>query len=128
MIIKLMARPRGAHRNDASRREFLELVGRRLTDAREARGLSQRALAREAGLSPDAVSRFESGDRSPTLGTLHDLAVALDLHVAELLIEDSGRDPLQKMRLVLDGQPPQVIEAAEKCAAAVVDAVGTRRP
>lgn len=119
-----VARPRGAHRNEASRKAFLELVGGRLAACRDEFGLSQRALARKAGLSADAVGRFEAGDRSPTLGTLYDLATAMDLDVCDLLTPDnSGRDPLQKIMRVLDDQPKAVVDAVAACAKAIVAAV-----
>src|ERR671922_1716178 len=47
-------------------------VGRRLRDAREKAGLSQRQLA-FPGCSPAYISRIESGDRIPSLQLLREL-------------------------------------------------------
>jgi transcriptional regulator with XRE-family HTH domain len=48
-------------------------VGRRLTEAREAVGLSQRELA-FPGCTPAYVSRIERGERVPSLQVLRELA------------------------------------------------------
>src|SRR6186997_3244110 len=47
-------------------------VGRRLREARERAGLSQRQLS-FAGCSPAYISRIESGDRIPSLQLLREL-------------------------------------------------------
>lgn len=53
-------------------------VGRRLREARERAGLSQRALA-YAGCSAAYVSRVESGDRIPSPAVLRELAARLNV-------------------------------------------------
>lgn len=55
---------------------------------REHRGLSQRALAKAAGVSPVLATKIESGAiADPRLSTLRKLAKALDVTVAELIGE-----------------------------------------
>ena len=49
----------------------------RLRDLRTERGLSQYALARKSGLTKQAVSRLELGDREPTWQTVQLLTQAL---------------------------------------------------
>lgn len=58
-------------------------VGDRLLQLRQARGLSLRALAAEAGLSVNAINRIERGDSSPTVSSLQRLATALDVPLSE---------------------------------------------
>jgi tetratricopeptide (TPR) repeat protein len=53
-------------------------VGRRLREARERSGLSQRQLA-FPGCSPAYISRIESGDRIPSLQLLRELGRRLDV-------------------------------------------------
>jgi|SRR5581483_105586 len=53
-------------------------VGRRLREARERAGLSQRELA-FAGCSPAYISRIESGDRIPSLQLIRELARRLSV-------------------------------------------------
>jgi uncharacterized protein len=45
-------------------------ASRAIRTAREAAGLSKRALARRAGTSPAAIVAYESGAREPTLPSL----------------------------------------------------------
>jgi transcriptional regulator with XRE-family HTH domain len=49
----------------------------RLRSVREAAGLSQYALAKRSGLSKQAVSNLELGNREPTWTTVQVLALAL---------------------------------------------------
>lgn len=58
-----------------------------LRAAREARGLSQRALAKGAGLSRVALIHLEAGDAQPKLSTARKLARALNSTVDELFPE-----------------------------------------
>lgn len=54
----------------------MSLASGRLRSAREAKSMSQAALARVAGLRPAQVSRFEAGG-GPSVGNLRKLAHAL---------------------------------------------------
>ena len=62
-------------------------VGRRLRDLRQRRGLTQRALARACDLSANAIGLIERGEASPSVSTLHRLALALEVPIVELFIE-----------------------------------------
>jgi ribosome-binding protein aMBF1 (putative translation factor) len=59
--------------------------GAALARERAARGVSMRALAREARTSPDVLSNIEHGRTEPTLRTVARLAHALYLRPSELL-------------------------------------------
>ena len=52
---------------------------------REAKGLSQDALARKARISREYVTKLEAGRYDPTVGVLKRLAKALGVPVTELL-------------------------------------------
>jgi ribosome-binding protein aMBF1 (putative translation factor) len=56
-------------------------VGKKLRDARETAGLSQRELAARMGTSQAAVARLEAGGVGATLTTLQKVAAALDLKI-----------------------------------------------
>ena len=58
-------------------------VGTQLVKLRQERGLSLRALAKECGLSANAINRIERGESSPTVSSLHQLATALDVALTE---------------------------------------------
>jgi transcriptional regulator with XRE-family HTH domain len=59
------------------------VVGRNLRRLRQARGLTQEALAGEAGLAMRHVGRIERGISSPTAAMLGKLAEALGAEPAE---------------------------------------------
>jgi transcriptional regulator with XRE-family HTH domain len=59
----------------------------RLKGLREKAGLSQYALAKRSGLTKQAISRLEIGNREPNWLTIQLLALALDLSTEDL------RDP-----------------------------------
>ncbi|MHB1273969.1 MAG: helix-turn-helix domain-containing protein [Rhodanobacter sp.] len=68
------------------------MYSRRLREAREAYGISQRALGIEAGLdefvASTRVNRYETGVHQPDLQTLQRLAAILKLPVAYFYAED----------------------------------------
>lgn len=57
----------------------------RLTRLRELKGYSQRALAKESGVSPATIYELENGRRRPNPSTLRKLAAALSVEVSDLL-------------------------------------------
>lgn len=63
-------------------------VGGRIRAIRAARGLSLRALARQSGLSLNAISLIERGDNSPTVSSLHQIAGALGVPITDLFRDD----------------------------------------
>jgi Zn-dependent peptidase ImmA (M78 family)/transcriptional regulator with XRE-family HTH domain len=67
-------------------------LGRRVADARQARGWTQGELAGRVGLTQTAVSRIETGARAVSSIELAELAEALDVSVLDLL--RAGRRPI----------------------------------
>jgi transcriptional regulator with XRE-family HTH domain len=59
-------------------------LGQRVRALRLERGLQQRQLADQAGLTPSMVSQIESGRLTPSLHTLGRLAAALGVPIASL--------------------------------------------
>lgn len=62
-----------------------DALAARIRDLRVARDWSQERLAEEAGLSKDAVSRIERGDRNPRLATLEQIGAAVGLSPSKLV-------------------------------------------
>ena len=60
-------------------------LGRKIQALRGPRTLTQRALAKKAGLSRGYLARVETGRHEPTLTTLRKLAKALGVPVTKLL-------------------------------------------
>ena len=68
-------------------------VGARLRDLRQGIGLSMRALARESGLSANALSMIERSRTSPSVSTLYKLATAMGVPITAFFREEpSQRD------------------------------------
>ncbi|MER6159214.1 XRE family transcriptional regulator [Streptomyces sp. NPDC001868] len=63
-------------------------VGARIRQARLARGMSLRALAREVGVSPSLVSQIETGKSQPSVSTLYAITTALSISVESLFDGD----------------------------------------
>lgn len=82
----------------------LPVFSRRLREAREAYGLSQRNLGIEAGLdefvASTRVNRYETGVHQPDLQILQRLAAVLGLPVAYFYAEDE-----ELARLIMDFKP-----------------------
>lgn len=68
-----------------------ELVSKRLKAIRNRRGLTLRDLAEASDLSINTISLIERSKSSPTIGTLHKLATALGVSVADFVEEESDR-------------------------------------
>ena len=81
-------------------------VGVRLRVLREQRALSLRELARQCGLSFNAISRIERGENSPTVSTLHSLATALRVPISAFFEDASEQLTVlirRHQRLSFDG-------------------------
>jgi len=61
----------------------MEVNPTKLKELREAKGLSVRGLAREAGVSTETIYSVEHGHRQPSVRTLGKLARALDVEVKD---------------------------------------------
>ncbi len=77
-----------------------EALGRRLRSARQARGLTQGAVAQDV-MSVAYLSRIEGGHRRPTAPSLEALASRLEVSV-ESLLGDADRREVDEIRLALD--------------------------
>ena len=65
--------------------DMRRLVGRNLARIRNAKGLTQEALAERSGFSQQYLSGLERGRRNPTIVTLYELAQALGVDHLDLL-------------------------------------------
>src|SRR3954466_3158798 len=73
-----------------------------LRRCRVERFLSQRELARQAGLHPITLVRLEAGTTAPSTRTVRALAAALGVHPRELTSPEEGAE----LRRVLKNTPP----------------------
>ena len=68
---------------------FFAAIADKVSERRQARGLSQRELAELTGTTQSAIARLEAGGRPPRIDTLLRIADALD---CELVVELKPRD------------------------------------
>jgi len=73
-------------------------VGLRLKHLRDERGISMRALARNSGLSANALSMIERGLTSPSVSTLNKLAGALEVPVTAFFRSEPDRNPVVHLK------------------------------
>ncbi|GLJ59873.1 MULTISPECIES: helix-turn-helix domain-containing protein [Microbacterium] len=73
-------------------------VGRRIAQLRHAATLSAKKLAECADLDLTHLQRIEKGAGNPTLYTLLQIAVALEVEVGELLVDLDAEDLPQGRR------------------------------
>jgi transcriptional regulator with XRE-family HTH domain len=66
-------------------------VGSRLRAERERQGISLRALARQVGMSPSAMSQIETGRSRPSVRTLYAIVSSLDMSLDELFATGAGQ-------------------------------------
>jgi transcriptional regulator with XRE-family HTH domain len=88
------------------RREGQQMASfaQRLAEAREAAGLSQYALAKRSGVSKQALSLLELGQRQPSWETVQRLCLALGASYESLADKDIT---LPEVKPVKMGRPPK---------------------
>jgi transcriptional regulator with XRE-family HTH domain len=64
--------------------DIVRIVALRFQEERLKAGLSQKALAEKAGISPNYIYGFEYGTTNPTLRTMHQLAKALKIDIRDV--------------------------------------------
>lgn len=71
-----------------------ESLGNRLRELRRQQGLSLRALAEKSGLSANTLSLIENGKTSPSVATLQQIALALNIPITAFFEVKTQRDPV----------------------------------
>ena len=66
----------------------MPISGPALRQVRQAKFLSQRVLAKEAGVDHSTIHRLERGGQQATLTTIRKLAAALGVEPGELVVKD----------------------------------------
>lgn len=89
---------------------FDKIFPQRLLEVRKRLGLTQRQLASQAGIRQPRLSKFESGDATPSVAELKELARVLGVDVVDLMgVGGASADPdATKRRLgqIVDGLSP----------------------
>lgn len=71
--------------------------GKAINIARNTRGLSQKDLAKRAGLTPSYISRMEAGERKPTTETLETISGALGVPMYLMVLMSSEKEDIKGM-------------------------------
>jgi transcriptional regulator with XRE-family HTH domain len=71
-----------------------ESLGNRLRELRRQQALSLRALAEKSGLSANTLSLIENGKTSPSVATLQQIALALNVPITAFFDTETRRDPV----------------------------------
>lgn len=71
-----------------------ESLGNRLRELRRQQGLSLRALAEKSGLSANTLSLIENGKTSPSVATLQQIALALNIPITAFFEVKTIHDPV----------------------------------
>ena len=79
-------------------------LGEKLRQLRNERNISQRDLARSAGLSPNSISLIERDETSPSVATLQSLATALNIRMSYFFEEKTPTSILH----IKSGDRPQI--------------------
>lgn len=88
-----------------------QAIGKRLRDARVAKGMTQEELAERAGLSPNHISVIERGIKSPQLDSFVSVCNALGVSADAVLIDvvDAATESaVSELSELLSGQPRDV--------------------
>ncbi len=100
-------------RSAKTRSDIEKRLQKRVRELRRGSGFTIAQLAEEAGLSTDAATRIEGGDRVPTLNSVAAISKALGVTVSELLDEPEPQHSPIALRLVrmTEAQPPSTQKA-----------------
>jgi transcriptional regulator with XRE-family HTH domain len=77
-------------------RDTVENIGQRIRQLRESRGMTQSQLQARSRVSRSYLSRIESGQMTPSLGTLEKIAEALNVGLNRFFIPESDGQALME--------------------------------
>ena len=77
-------------------RETVEHIGERIRQLRESRSMTQSQLQSSSRVSRSYLSRIESGQMTPSLGTLEKIAEALDVGLNRFFVPESHGEALME--------------------------------
>lgn len=70
--------------SNAPEQKLMKAFGKRVSEVRKNRGVTQQELAENIGMSVVAIAYIETGKRWARLGTLNKIATSLKVSVADL--------------------------------------------
>ncbi len=107
--------PEAAPHDSADAIAYLQLLGRRVREARARRGMSRRILSRDSQVSERYLAQLESGHGNVSILLLRQIVKALDLPVHELLHDGpEPPDELQRTMEFLEKLPSGKLQRARE--------------
>jgi transcriptional regulator with XRE-family HTH domain/tetratricopeptide (TPR) repeat protein len=86
-------------------------IGLKIREMRLSKGLTARAVAKAAGLSPQSLSRIENGRHDLVLSTLTKLLAAMDSSIEEFVEQSDGDPPSRREPTVSDTSNSSIVAA-----------------
>lgn len=66
-------------------KEYLLIIGNNLRKKRDLLGMSQQELADHSNIAKSTVQRIEKGTLNPSITTLKNISIAMNIEISELL-------------------------------------------
>lgn len=110
--------------------ELLMNFAERLLKLRKRKGLTQQALADQAGLHVVQVRRYETEASQPSLEAIRKLAVALSVSADALLFDEDERGPGDELRLQFEAisqLPPEEMRVVKEVIEGLIIKYQSRR-
>src|SRR5882757_6578320 len=110
-IIEMHAPPLADEQTSLTDQAFLQGVGSRVRELRERRGMTRKALAREADVSERYLGQLESGDGNMSIVLLRRVTAALNAKLIDVLEpEQSGGVERRLITRLLEEVPKHRLE------------------
>jgi transcriptional regulator with XRE-family HTH domain len=84
-----------------SQSSLVENIGRRISELREAQGLTQAQLTNKSRVSRSYISRIESGKMLPSISTLEKVGAALGIGLNTFFVPETGGSTLLEDKFIL---------------------------
>ena len=82
--------------------DLKEMIGSRIREIRNKKGITQDQLAERVGISSKYLSSIERGKENPTLSTILKLAQSLDVMPAEFFTHLEIEDPAKRKSMIIE--------------------------
>ena len=82
--------------------DLKEMIGSRIREIRNKKGITQDQLAERVGISSKYLSSIERGKENPTLSTILKLARSLDVMPAEFFTHLEIEDPAKRKSMIIE--------------------------
>ena len=82
--------------------DLKEMIGSRIQEIRNQKGLTQDQLSEEVGISSKYLSSIERGKENPTLNTILKLARSLDVKPDEFFTHLEIEDPVKRKSMIIE--------------------------